>query len=56
MRLAVSVLGTEVLVIETGPAQPDDGPGDCTTIPVGFVAAFDRPDEASHLPDRSTLY
>lgn len=37
MRLSICVLGTEVLVIETGMPQPHDDRGDCTTYPVGFT-------------------
>lgn len=36
-RLTIRLLGTEVLRIETGEAKADDGPGDCTTYPVGFA-------------------
>lgn len=37
MRLVIRILGTEVLAIETGPEAKDDGPGDCTTQPIGFT-------------------
>lgn len=36
MRLALHILGTEVLALTTD-ASNDDGPGDVTTTPVGFV-------------------
>lgn len=42
MRLAISILGTEVLAVEFGPAEveDDDDPGSFTSYPVGFT----RPD------------
>lgn len=39
MRLALHILGTEVLAITTDP-ETDTEPGDCTT-PVGFAPSRD---------------
>ena len=38
MRLVIRLLGTEVFAIDTEPDR-DEGPGDCTTYPVGFTAS-----------------
>lgn len=38
MRLTIRILGAEVLHVSTEPDH-DDGPGDCTSFPVGFVAS-----------------
>lgn len=35
MRLALHILGTEVLALTTD-SSDDDGPGDTTTTPLGF--------------------
>lgn len=38
MRLALSILGTEVLAVEFGPTEAeDDDSGSFTSYPVGFV-------------------
>lgn len=39
MRLSVTLLGLDLLSIEVTTDQSDDGPGDCTTMPVGFTAS-----------------
>lgn len=58
MRITICILGAEVLSIDTNP--PDDEPYDEATIlsggttssmPVGFTATYEQPDEAG-LPDR----
>lgn len=46
MRIALTILGTEVLVLSTGVELAYDEPGDCTTYPVGFVAMNEIPDQA----------
>lgn len=46
MRISPSILGTEVLAIDTGAAEVYDEPGDCTSYPVGFTAANEIPDMA----------
>lgn len=53
MRLTIRLLGTEVFHASTDPDEPQSqqGPGDCTTYPVGFTAWHERPDEAD-LPVR----
>lgn len=57
MRLAITILGHELIVIETTPAeqyeaeeQAIDG-GYLTSMPLGFVANHERPEE-SGLPYR----
>jgi len=37
MRIVLRILGAEVLAMETGPEQLDEGPVECTTYPVGFT-------------------
>lgn len=42
MRLAITVLGRDLLTLEittTTTEQQADGPGDCTSYPVGFTAS-----------------
>ena len=55
MRLAVTFLGLGLFAVELTTDEPAvdecDEPGDCTTYPVGFVHAYDQPDEIG-LPDR----
>lgn len=53
MQFSVWLFGVEVFAWRIGPPpdEQNNGPGDCTTQPIGFVARFDRPDEAD-LPDR----
>lgn len=36
MRLTIRLLGAEILHVSTEPEQ-SEGPGDCTTSPVGFA-------------------
>lgn len=54
MQVSLWLFGAEVFTFRVGPPPADEQPtgnGDCTTIPIGFTARFDRPDEAD-LPDR----
>jgi hypothetical protein len=38
-RLTITVLGVEFLDINLAPDEQSDGPGDCTTTPIGFAAS-----------------
>lgn len=39
MRLTIRILGSEVFHFSTEPDEQQQGPGDCTTYPVGFTAS-----------------
>ena len=39
MRLTIRVLGCEVLLVSTEADNEQQGPGDCTTMPLGFAAS-----------------
>lgn len=53
MRLTIRLLGLDLLDVEvtTTDDSNDDGPGDCTTQPIGFTAHMERPHEVE-TPDR----
>lgn len=55
MRLSIMVLGWELLAVELGPAaeveMPDIDGGYLTSMPIGFVANHELPEE-SGLPYR----
>lgn len=40
MRIALRFLGIELLAIETSDDEQADGPGDCTTQPIGFAPSY----------------
>ena len=47
MTLIIRLLGVEVFCIttDTEAPSPASGSGDATSMPVGFTATFERPDE-----------
>lgn len=53
MRLAITLLGLDLLTVELDTSDGDNGsdPGDCTTYPVGFVPRMEKPHEVD-TPDR----
>jgi hypothetical protein len=54
VRLAITVLGLDLFAIDIttdAPSPAPDGPGDCTTMPLGFTASpGDQRWEAGALP------